>query len=175
MYHYIHFEVRMKARVFAIFLVLSLFLSGCAEKSPSCREIFTELLSVCGEDIDGSGEIYYLSSAEGELGHIPDEQLNTLYGEGSAERIRPLICDSALFLGSRVPCELALFECTSKTATRTVERYLLERADTLRVALKGSAWQEKSESITVTVCDVYVVFIFAETPNAVDKKLKNIC
>ncbi len=165
----------MKARVFAIFLVLSLLLSGCAERSPDCRTVFTELLNVCGEDIDGSGEIYYLSSAEGELGYLPDEKLNNLYGEGSAERIRPQVIEGALFLGSRVPCELVLFECTSKTSARSVERYLRERADLLRVALHGSAWQEKSEGITVTACGVYLVFIFTETPNAVDKKLKNIC
>ncbi len=174
-YHNILFGVRMKSKMLTVFLILSVILSGCAEKSPSCREIFTELLSVCGEDFDRNGEIYYLSAAEGELGYISDEKLNNLYGESSAERIRACITDGAVFAGARAPCELALFECTSKTATRSVERYLLERADTLRVALRGSAWQKKSESITVTVCDAYVVFIFTERVNAVDKKLKNIC
>ncbi len=165
----------MKTKHFAIFLILSLLLSGCAKKAPPCRDIFSELICVCGEEIDGRSEIYYLSAAEGELGYISDEKLNLLYGTGAAERIRQSITEGALFFGTRTPCELTLFACTSKSAARSVERYLRQRSDLLRVALRGSAWQDKSESITLTVKGVYVLLAFVETPNAVDKKLKNIC
>lgn len=167
----------MKVKIICLVFIflISVFCTGCSSgEDAHCEDILPELLAVSGEDFEGNGEIYFGNSAEGELGYLSESMKAKLYGESEAELAFSKIEDYALFLSSRVPGEIAIFKCYSASDTDTVAAMCLERADTLKVALRGSEWEGKSEKIRVTIHRRYVVMSFTDHSQKVIDRFRSL-
>ena len=156
-------------------IIFSLLFSSCTVKSSiGADNLLLELLRVSGEDIEGNGYVYVSFAIEGELGFFDDAKKVAMYGENATEGYFRCIEEYAIFVSSRVPSEIAVFKCFSLSDTDTVARMCLERADVLKVALRGTSYEGKSSAIEVTVIGRYVVFCFAENGRKVEEKFREL-
>ena len=135
--------------------------SCAAETEKSSFDILCELLSYAGEKEENA--ILYSSLADlGELGYMDDSVRNTLYGEKYTEEYFSLLEEYAIYLSGRQAGEVAIFKCNSRSDTDVIARMCLERADTLKVALRGTALEEKTRSIRTEIHGRFVLFSFSD-------------
>ena len=97
-----------------------------------------------------------------------------MYGEDSKERYFSKIEDFAIFTSARTAGELAVFKCYSRSDTDCVLEMCLRRADEIKVALRGSEYEEKSRTIKVGVYGDIVAFYFVEQPRKAENRLKGL-
>ena len=163
-------------RIISVALAFSfvIVLVGCAKEKTDTYSLLCDLLLYSGEDTDGSGYIYSSSADEESIGYLSDGMLRRLYGEKYEKSAAPLVEDAALFISARGAGELALFRCYSSSDTDTLLKLLLERADTLKVGLRGSAYEQKSEGIVVEIRGKYVLFCFVEEPMSVSDRFDEL-
>lgn len=156
-------EENMKLiRFVATALVFCFIMFGCAKSSPDAYSLLCKLLSFSGEDTDGSGYIYSSSADTSSVEYLSPQTLERLFGEVYAENIAPLVEECAVFLSSRGGGEMAVFKCYSRSDADTVSKMLLERADTLKVGLRNTQWEEKSRGIEIKIKGNYLLFCFVE-------------
>lgn len=153
----------------ALVALCLLFSCGCSREIPDAYSLLCDLLLRSGEDTDGSGYIYSKTAEEGSEGYLTDERLILLYGE-KYEKLSPLVEDCALYISARGVGELAIFKCFSRSDTDALLPLLLERADLLKVGLRGTPFEEKSRAISIRISGKYLLFCFVETPKHVEKR-----
>ena len=167
----------MKKALFIIFMTLCILLCSCGVGNAlSCTDILAEVLAVSGENTDGNGVLYFFGSESGEIGYLSREEKALIYGESRVKQLfdENKIEDYAMFFSSRGVGEIAIFKCYSKDDTKEVARMCLERADEIKVLLRKSEWREKSEGIKVIISKKYVLMVFAENAEKVEKRFKNL-
>ncbi len=165
----------MFKKALSFFLVFGLIfgMSSCADRV-SCSVLLSKALAVSGEDTDGNGYIYFSDSKEGSPTYFPDQLYSVMYGEGAKERYFSKIEDFAIFISQRTAGELAVFRCYSSSECDDIARMCLDRADEIKVALRGSEYEEKSRAIKVGVYGHIVAFYFVENVRKAEKKLKGL-
>ena len=165
----------MKKRALFIFvIIIVLTLSACSSRGEEkTLDIISELLLLSGEDIEDSGYLYDLNASEEDIGYFSLDTRRLLYGENQ-DIYFSKIEDGAIFVSSRVPCEIAVFKCYSYHDRELIVRMCLERADMIKIALKSGQWEEKSQSIRILPHGKYVLFCFAENSVAVESRFKKL-
>lgn len=160
-------SIRLVAAALAL---CALAFCGCSDSTPDAYSLLCGVLLCSGEDIDGSGYIYSSTAEEGNLGYLSQEMMATLYGDNYSEHIAPLVEECSVFLSSRGVGELAVFKCYSRSDTDLVLKALLKRADTLKVGLRNTAWEEKSRGIEIKIKGKYLLFCFVENTDRAAEK-----
>lgn len=166
----------MKKKALPVFLIIFAFVFvSCSERGgKSCDAVLSELLTVVGENQEKNGRIYLMSAYEGQIGYFSDGDKILMYGENAYEHCFPKIEDCTLYVSARIPEEIGVFKCYSRSDTDTVAKMCLERADMIKVVLRDSQWREKSENIRVCVHGHFVLFIFSDNPQRIESKFKAI-
>ena len=146
----------------ALAVIAVLFLCSCSQGAKKDTfDVLCELIAYSGENEDGI--ILYSSTARlGELGYIDDSVKRTLYGEKYVEECFPLVEEYSISVSGRQAGEVAVFKCYSRSDTDAVAQMCLERADTIKVALRGSDLEEKSRVIRIEIHGRYVLFSFSD-------------
>ena len=163
----------MKRRSLSVFLLVLciLFASCTARENMDCSAIISKLM---GESAEKNGRVFLLGAQEGNLEYFSDDIKKLMYGENSLERYFSKIEDCAVYVSSHVPEEIAVFKCYSRSDTDEIAKMCLERADMIKVSLRGGAWRSKIEKIRVTIHRQYVVFSFTDDPQEIERKIKNM-
>lgn len=163
----------MTRRSLSVFLItLCLLLVSCStQKSASCDVIISRVLA---ENAEKNGQIFLLGAEEGRLEYFSDQTKMLMYGENSLKNYFSKIEDCAVYVSSHIPEELAIFKCYSRSDTDDIVKMCLERADMIKVSLRGSSWQEKTEKIRVTAHRRFVVFSFTDDPQRIEERIKNL-
>ncbi|MBE6592710.1 MAG: hypothetical protein E7642_01805 [Ruminococcaceae bacterium] len=153
-------------RYISIVCIFVLLFCSCAQRDKaSTFDLLCELIAYVGESEENS--IFYSSFAElGELGYISDDVRKTLYGEKYVEEYFPLLEEYAICISGRQTCEIAVFKCRSHSDTDAVLQMCLERADVIKVALRGTELEEKARAIRTEIHGRYVLFSFSDRSEA---------
>ena len=167
-------DTDMKKALSFFVIVFILFSLNSCNREISCEELLSKLLSVSGEDTYGNGLIFCKKVCEGEVGYISVEQKEIMYGEDAENDCFSKTEDFAIFVSQRIPGELAVFKCYSRSDTDIIAQMCLRRAESIRVALRDSEYEEKTESIQVSVYHRFVVFSFTDAPRRVENKFKSL-
>ena len=147
-------------------------LVSCSSRGDmDCSTVISSLL---GDNPEKNGSVFLLGADEGSLEYFSDETKRSMYGESSIERYFPKIEDCAVYASSHIPEEIAVFKCYSRSDTDEVAKMCLERADMIKVSLRGGAWKSKTEKIRVTIHRRYVVFSFTDDPQEIESRIKNM-
>ena len=134
------------------FLILALSVSAVA-----CRQAETGTGVLLGEEmaaIDGlpSGQIYRSDASEGEAAYFSPQMMETMYGEGAAERYFSLLEEYAIYLSSREsPYEIAVLRCYARSDTDRIAEMCLARVEHLRIGLAGTPYRAHADAATVRV------------------------
>lgn len=162
-----------KKALFIFLMMLAIMLTSCASgRKETCSGLLSGLLAVSVEEPLKNGQIYRLGAEEGSIEYLSDDMKRAMYGDKALEHYFSRIEDCAIYLSVRAPEELAVFKCYSCSDTDIIVRMCLERADSLKVALRDTQWREKSESIRVTVHRHFVVLSFTDAPDKVEERFK---
>ena len=164
----------MKRSLSIFLLVLCLALSSCSSKSASCSDILSGLIDLGSEEAKRNGQVFLLSAEEGRIEYFSEENRALMYGAEAVEHCFSKIEDCAVFTSSHTPEEIAVFKCYSASDTDKIAKMCLSRADNIKIALRGSAWQEKSEKIRVTIYRRFVVFAFTDQPEIIESRVRRL-
>ncbi len=163
-----------KKALLVLLLLLASVLSSCTGRGAPCAEELIYKILPYGEELTADdGYIYILDE---ELDEALPEKLNEermvlMYGKDMKEYISK-IEDCAIFVSKRSPSEIALFKCYSASDAKKIEKVCRERADTLKVVLRNTEWQSKSQNIMIEVIkEGYVLFAFTENNASLKKEL----
>jgi hypothetical protein len=132
------------------------------------------MLAVSGEDTEGNGLVFFAEASEGDIEYFSADICTAMYGEEAMQRYFSLIEDFAIFVSQRTAGELAIFRCYSRSDTDLIVKMCLCRADTVKVGLRGSEYEEKSKDIKVCVYDDIVAFYFVEQQKKAESKLSGL-
>ena len=144
----------MKRTILLLCLVTALLVS-CGGREAEALPLLEALMESCGEL--PAGQIYCQAAEEGMSSYLSDSRKLTLYGE-KAEEVFPLVSDFAIYLSSlALPFEIAVFQCYSRTDAHLVAAMCMERGELLRVALRGTAFENREDWVCVTVKNRTVV------------------
>lgn len=157
------------------FMPLCLVCIFCScSQNLSCSVMLAKTVVYSGEDSDGNGYFYFAEAQEGDIEYFSDELCALMYGDVAKERYFSKISDFAIFTSERTAGELAIFRCHSRSDTDEIVRMCLERADAIKVGLRGSEYEEKSSGIKVGVYGNVVAFYFVENVRRAESKLKGL-
>ena len=162
----------MKRSLSIFLLVLCLALSSCSSKNASCVDILSGLIDLGSEEARKNGQMFLLSAEEGQIEYFSAQNQVLMYGKEAAEHCFSKIEDCAIFTSSHTPEEIAVFKCYSASDTDEIAKMCLSRSDDIKIALRGSVWQEKSEKIRVTIYRRFVVFAFTDQPEAIESRVR---
>lgn len=159
---------QIASQVLSVLLVAAtltcLPLGGCGrrEERIGAAERLAELREACAPLPDGT--VYRSGAEEGEAAYLSPSLRDTLYGT-HAEAVFAHITDYAVYLSSfATPTELAVFCCDSVGSARQAESLCRERADTLRIALRGTAFETMSDGASVVCRGKTVIMTLTESP-----------
>ncbi len=165
----------MRKKTLLLFLlVLSLLLTSCAHFQGNADTMLSKLLALSGEAVEDGGYIFTSVTDENDVGYMSDEYKNMLYSQKATETYFPKIEEFAIFVSSRSVGELAVFRCYSSSDTDLIVEMCLERADSLKIALRGTQWEEKSKNILISVSGRCVLFCFCENMRSVEKEFLSL-
>ncbi len=137
----------LKRLSFIVLCIVFLLCTACGEKRIDTAVILEELLEASGEI--PRGEIYRSGVEEGSESYLSPTLRDVLYGEDSAE-LFDLLDGYAIYLSSfAYPCEIGVLCARSASDATSIAAMCLERADTLRVLLRQTDFQEMTGSIRV--------------------------
>ena len=161
----------MKKRSLSVFLlVMCMLLVGCSsQKNISCERVLSHVLADMAVNTERNGQVFLLSADEGQIEYFPDQTKMLMYGENSLKNCFPKIEDCAIYVSAHILEEVAIFKCYSSSDTDEIVKMCLERADMIKVSMKGSSWQEKTEKIRVTVHRHFVVFSFTDDSQEIEE------
>lgn len=151
---------------------LLILLAGCSEKNIGCEELLVKLVSLT-EDKD-CGYFYFGLSAEDEAGYISEEEKAALYGERSVKECFPVLEDYGIFTLCAGVGEIGVFKCYSYSDTDRIANMCFERRDDIKVALRGSEWEKKTEKIRVEIHGKYVLFSFTDLPDKTVQRFREL-
>ncbi len=156
-------------RVSLLVLCVSFLLcTACAQKRIDTEAILTELLDVSGEL--PRGEIYRSGAEEGSVSYLSPSLRQAMYGEDSEE----LFCtleEYSIYLSSfAIPCEIAVFSARSVSDAEAIAALCLGRADTLRVLLRQTEFQDMAQSVRVICRGRLVIMGLVEDPDSFEKE-----
>ena len=144
--------------LFTLILFLIFSLCSCTD-TRSCEEI---LFSITNEKSSlPYGNLYLKSAEEGDVAHIPDSTLTTLYHEGVLEYEFTLIEDFAIYLCPKAPCEIAVFRCYSATDTELIAAMCLKRIDMLNVLLEETPYKDIPKNAKIQIKGKVVSVVMA--------------
>ena len=159
---------RMRWGYIWISVILCVCLSACERQNADTAELLAELIEVSGELPDG--EIYRSDAEEGSEGYLSPYLRESLYGE-NAEELFETVEEYAIYLSSFVvPIEIAIFRCYSATDAHQIEAMCLNRAESLRIALRGTEFEELTDSVRVLCRGRYVVMLLTECQEEATQK-----
>ena len=151
----------MKRYLSIVCIFVLLFCSCAAKNEERTFDILCELIAYAGESEENS--VLYSSLADfGELGYMDEDVKKDLYGEKYIEEHFPLLEEYAICISGRQTCEIGLFKCRSRSDTDSIAQMCLERADEIKVALRGSALEEKAKAIRIEIHGRFVLFSFSD-------------
>ena len=149
----------------AVLIFVLLFCSCSYRNTATADELIGRLLAVCGEDYTDNGYMYFLGAEQGEVGYFSEENKVSLYGRRAYEHSFDKIESCAVYVSARTPSELAVFRCYSSSDTRDIALMCRDRVDMLKVALRGTEYEEKINAARIVEHGRYVVYAFVENPN----------
>ena len=165
----------MRRSLSVFLLVLCILMPSCAaRRNITCESLLGEVLKLCEGEAKRNGQVFLLSAEEGSLEYFSEDIKAQMYGERAVELYFRLVEDCAVFSSAHIPEEIAVFKCYSASDTDDVAKMCLERADEIKVALRGSAWAEKTEKIRVTIHRRFVVFSFTDNPEIIEKRVREL-
>ena len=147
-------------RVFILLMCvfLAFSVSGCG-KTEDARDI---LYRICADSELPSGVTYLSGAPEGSSSYLSHDTAEVMYGESAVDEVFPLVKDYAIYLSSFAePYEVAVFECYSRSDTDEVARMCLERAEVLKVALRGTQYSSIAETAKVEIKGKLVMMVVA--------------
>ena len=160
-------------KLLPVFLLIAFIISGCsARKDMGCEDIMIRMLCYTNESSRENGKIFLLSAQEWENEYFSDENKAILYGDKAFEHSFEKIEDCAIFVCSRYPEEIAIFKCYSRSDTKEITQMCMLRADSIKVALRGTEWSEKAEMIKISVHKRFVIMSFTDDPAKIEEKLR---
>ena len=152
----------MKKALFVFLLILSVLLCSCKGKDLSADSVLNRMLAFSGEGMEESGVLFSSSAEENTLGYMSDENKRIMYSEKAGSDCFPKIEQFAIFVSAHGVCELAVFKCYSASDTDAIIEMCAERAGTIKVALRGSIWEEKSKNARIAVSSRWVAFVLCD-------------
>ena len=165
----------MRRSLSVFLLVLCILMTSCAaRKNITCESVLEAALKLCNGQSKLNGQVLLLSADEGSLEYFSEDIRAQMYGERALGLCFPKIEDCAVFTSAHIPEEIAVFKCYSYSDTDEVSKMCLERADEIKVALRGSVWAEKAEKIRVTIHRRFVVFSFTDNPEIIEKRVREL-
>lgn len=160
-------------KLIALSLVLSIIFAGCSlRRTADCEQLLLKMLIHTEGASRENGSIFLQKAEEGSIEYFSDENKAILYGDKAVEYSFEKIEDFAIFISARFPEEIAIFKCYSSSDTSEVAKMCLLRADKIKVALKGTEWEEKSTGIRVSVHKRFVIMSFTDQPQMLEDKLR---
>ncbi len=154
-----------KKAVGVVIIILTFILSSCS--TAKNEDLFPHLLELCGENTEENGYFYLSSALEEEPTYMSEQAKKLLYGVGAESSFQKLEAFS-IFVSSRTPYELALLECRSASDTAELAKMCLRRADSIKVTLRYTPYEEASRDIRVCVSGHFVLMCFSEANNSVE-------
>ena len=155
-----------------LLLLTLLFLFSCGREY-TCAELLSRMLRVSGGGSE-NGLLYVAEAVEGDVGYLSRENADLLYGEGAYGAYFSLLEDFSLFISAREPQELAVFKCRSASDCEAVAQMCLRRADSIKIALRGTAYEERAKGISVEIHGRAVVFYFTEESRRVACEINDL-
>lgn len=152
----------MKKALFVFLLILSVLLCSCKGGEISADSVLNRMLALGGEGMEDSGVLFSSSAEENTIGYMSDENKRTMYSEKARSDCFLKIEQFAIFVSAHGVCEIAVFKCYSASDTDTIIEMCAERADTVKVALRGSVWEEKSKNVRIAVSGRWVAFVLCD-------------
>ena len=147
-----------KAFILLLCVFLAFSAAGCG-KNESAQDI---LYRICADSELPSGTTYLSGVPEGSSSYLSTDTAEVLYGEEAADEVFPLVKDYAIYLSSFAePYEVAVFECYSRSDTDEVAKMCLERAETLKVSLRGTQYSSIAENAKVEISGKFVIMVVA--------------
>lgn len=119
------------------------------------------------------GKLYQMPT-EQEADRLSDELLKALYGETAVsiwKRNDATVEDGAIYLSEIMhPFELAVFRCAGEDGIwgdAGVLGICASRAESIKKAWQGSAYEKIAEQGIVTCCENYVILVIAENADRI--------
>ena len=146
-------------RKFIVFLILTMLIFTSCSDSRSAEDT---LFSISKElDSLPYGNIYLKSSKEGEDSFLNRDTITTLYSESANEYEFTLIEDFAIYLCTKVPCEIAVFKCFSSSDTDVIAAMCLKRIDMLCILLEETPYKDIPKNAKVSISGKFVTVLMA--------------
>ena len=145
------------------------FFTSCGIQQLSAVQILSQLEMAA--DKQSVGEHY---TSEAEAGGLPSDVRGTLYGEG-ADEIFQMMEEYAIYLSSTAkPEEISVFRCYSATDAHRVALMCMERIELLRIALKGTEWENLVENAVVVCRGRVVVLCIVDSSRSLKKEAERL-
>ncbi len=163
----------MKKSLFVFVIIFGFMFGSCSNNDIGTERLFSELLAVSGESIENNGYTYLSSIPKDDIGGLSEENRKLLYGD-SFESSFKKIEEYAIFVSTRGAGELAVFKCHSASDTAEIAKMCFERADSIKITLRRTPYEEKSRAIRVCVSKKFVIMCFVEDGRAVEERFKTL-
>ena len=150
--------------IIALLLLCTVFCS-CARAQTPCKDILNEIMYARDDLPDGN--IYVSGEEEGSERYLSPQLIRTMYGDG-ADELFELLEDHAIYVSSFAsPCEIAIFRCYSSSDTYRIETMCISRIDELRVALRGTEFEELCDSAITEIHGRYVLAVISKDSSTI--------
>ncbi len=114
-----------------------------------------------------AGTTYRKDASLGEDGHVDNELLSVLYGNGTLPPEFEFINDFAIHLSSFAePYELAVFHCVSERDAYDVARMCLKRTQRLAISCRETEFTTLVDNAQVTIRGKYVLIAVCDDPQS---------
>ena len=157
-----------KAMVAGIVCMSCVFFCSCMRAEPATRDILIKLTDECEGLPDG--KLYFSGAEEGSEEYMPQGLIESLYGKESLELFEKIEEYSVYISSFALPYEMAVFCCYSASDADEITLMCASRADNIRVALRGTALESRSEGVRVSCKGKYVVMTVTDDPDKIHKR-----
>ena len=154
--------MRRPTGTFALLLAFLLCFCSCQKEKKTCEEL---LLAGLDYGIDGyidNGYIFLKSADEASTFFMSEKTKSLMYGQKFKDTLNAT-CDFAIYISSRTPYEIAIFECYSQNDVDEILRMCYERADEIKIGMRFSEWEGASKAIEIQAYKKYVIFSFTDS------------
>lgn len=157
--------------VLCLILTLSLCLiclCSCFCDNPSAKDVLAALTAA--EIGLPAGNIYLSDAPEGSENYTSSSLLCALYGGGGIPKEHTGWIEFAIFLSrGEIPCELAVFLCSSPTSASDTAKMLCIRLDTLRHAWKKTPYSDRLNAAEIIISGNLCLMLVSSDVSAAKK------
>ena len=163
----------MKKALLISLVAFTLIFTSCG-RGLSCSLLLSRLIAVGVDNGYAYGQIYLAEAQEDSVGYLSAKTTDVLYGGGAFEEYFSLLEDYAIFISQRIPGEIAVFKCYTRSDTQKIAEMCLQRADEIKIALRYGEYTDKAMEIEVYVIKRFVIMSFVEDQRQIKKELKQL-